>query len=54
VFAVREIPKGTNPSKTLPKYDSIGYVRVTDDELDALPLKLSQLIRALFVPTGGK
>jgi hypothetical protein len=29
-------------------------VRITEDELDALPPKLSQLIRALFVPTDGK
>jgi hypothetical protein len=33
---------------------SVGYVRITDDELDALQPKLSQLIRALFVPTDGK
>jgi SET domain-containing protein len=54
VFAVRDIPRGKNPFKTLPKYDSIGYVRVTEEELAALPLKLSELIRALFVPTDGK
>jgi SET domain-containing protein len=54
VFAVRDIPKGKNPFRTLPKYDSVGYVRITEDELDALPPKLSQLIRALFVPTDGK
>ena len=53
VFAVRDIPKGKNPFRTLPKYDRIGYVRVTEDELDALPPKLSELIRALFVPTDG-
>jgi SET domain-containing protein len=53
VFAVRDIPKRKNPFKTLPKYDCIGYVRVTEDELDALPPKLSELIRALFVPTDG-
>lgn len=53
VFAVRDIPKGKNPFKTLPKYDSIGYVRITEDELDALPPKLSELIRTLFVPTDG-
>ena len=50
VFAVRDIPKGRNPFRTLPKYDSVGYVRITEDELDALPPKLAQLIRALFIP----
>jgi SET domain-containing protein len=54
VFAVRDIPRGKNPFKTLPKYDSIGYVRITEEELVALPLRLSELIRALFVPTDGK
>jgi len=29
-------------------------VRITEDELDALPPKLAQLIRALFVPSDGK
>lgn len=37
VFAVRDIPKGKNPFRMLPKYDSVGYVRITEDELDALP-----------------
>jgi SET domain-containing protein len=54
VFAIRDIPKGKNPFQTLPKYDAVGYARITEDELDALPPKLSELIRALFVPTGGK
>ena len=54
VFAVRDIPKGKNPFRTLPKYADFGYVRITEDELDALPSKLSQLIRELFLPTGGK
>ena len=38
------------------RYRSIifGYVRITEDELDALPTKLSQLIRTLFVPTDGE
>lgn len=53
VFAVRDIPKGKNPFKTLPKYADIGYVRITEGELDALPLKLSELIRTLFIPTDG-
>ncbi len=52
-MTVRDIPKGKNPVRTLPKYDPIGYVRLTDDELDALPPTLSQLIRTLFVPTDG-
>ena len=54
VFAVRDIPKGKNPFKTLPKYADFGYVRITDGELDALPPKLSALIRSLFVPADGK
>jgi hypothetical protein len=54
VFAVRDIPKGKNPFRTLPKYGSVGYERITEEELDALPPRLSRLIRALFVPTGGK
>lgn len=53
VFAVRDIPKGKNPFQTLPKYDAIGYARITDNELNALPPKLSELIRALFIPTNG-
>jgi SET domain-containing protein len=53
VYAIRDIPKGKNPFKTLPKYARPGYVRVTDDELDALPPNLSGMIRALFVPTDG-
>jgi SET domain-containing protein len=53
VFAVRDIPRGRNPFKTLRKYARPGYVRITDDELDALPPKLCGMIRALFVPTEG-
>jgi hypothetical protein len=54
VFAVCNIPKGKNPFKTLPKYADFGYVRITEGELDALPPKLSELIRELFIPTDGK
>jgi hypothetical protein len=53
VFAVRDIPNRKNPFRTLKKYASIGYVRITEDELDALPQQLSALIRALFIPTDG-
>jgi SET domain-containing protein len=53
VFAVRDIPKGRNPFKTLPKYADFGYVRITDDELDALSPRLSELIRSLFIPADG-
>jgi hypothetical protein len=53
VFAVRDIPKGRNPFKTIPKYADFGYVRITEDELDALPHMLSGTIRALFIPTDG-
>jgi hypothetical protein len=53
VFAVRNIPIRKNPFRTLKKYASIGYVRITEDELDALPRQLSALIRALFIPTDG-
>jgi len=54
VFAVRDIPKGRNPFRMIPKYGDIGYVRITEDELDALPPKLSEVIRNLFIPTDGK
>jgi hypothetical protein len=54
VFAIRDIPKGRNPFKMIPKYGDIGYVRITEDELDALPPKLSELIRELFIPTDVK
>jgi hypothetical protein len=50
---VRDIPKGKNPFNTITKYANFGYVRITEDELDALPSKLSETIRALFIPTGG-
>jgi hypothetical protein len=53
VFAVRDIPKEKNPFRTLPKYDDIGYVRITDDEMDALPPGLAETIRSLFIPTNG-
>ena len=54
VFAVRTIPRGINPFKTLPKYQRVGHVRITDDELAALPPGLSRLIRELFIPDNGK
>jgi SET domain-containing protein len=54
VFAVRDIPKGQNAFQTLPKYANFGYVRIAQDELDALPPSLSQLIRELFIPTDGR
>jgi SET domain-containing protein len=54
LFAVRDIPKGRNPFGIVPKYGDIGYVRITDDELNALPPRLSELIRELFIPTDGK
>jgi len=54
VFAIRNIPKGRNPFRTLPKYATTGFVRATEQELAALPPKLAALIRALFVPTAGK
>jgi SET domain-containing protein len=54
VFAVRDIPKGRNPFRMIPKYGNIGYTRITEDELNALPPKLSELIRELFIPTDGK
>jgi hypothetical protein len=54
VSAVCGIPKGKNPLKTLPKYSRSNYARIIDDELDALPLMLSGMIKALFVPTGGR
>ena len=51
VFAVRDIPKSKNPFNTIPKYANFGYVRITEDEMDALPPKLAELIRTLFLPT---
>jgi hypothetical protein len=53
VFAVRDIPRGKNPFRLLARYARPGYVRVTRDELEALPDGLVQMIRALFVPTDG-
>ena len=52
VFAVRDIPKGRNLFKTLPKYTNFGYVLITDDELDALSPRHSELIRSLFIPAN--
>jgi len=54
VFAIRDIPRGTNPFRTLEKYARPGYVRITDAEVDTQPVKLAETIRALFVPTNGK
>ena len=54
VFAIRKIPQGRNPFRTLAKYATTGLVRVTEDGLTALPPKLAALIRALFVPTANK
>ena len=53
VFAIRNIPRGRNPFKTLSKYADFGYAHITEDELDALPSKLSELIRSLFIPADG-
>jgi hypothetical protein len=53
VFAVREIPQGRNPFPTLPKYGAVGYVRNAAEQLDALPSKLSGLIRAPFILIDG-
>jgi hypothetical protein len=40
VYAIRDIPKGKNPFEALPTYGRRrGYVRITDEELDALPLR---------------
>jgi SET domain-containing protein len=54
VFAIRKIPKGRGPFRTLAKYATTGLVRVTEDERAALQPKLAALIRALFVPTADK
>jgi len=53
VFAIRDVPKGRNPFKTLPRYATTGFVRAKEDELAAAPPRLAALIRALFVPTAG-
>ena len=55
VYALRDIPKGKNPFRTLPTHGRRrGYVRITNGELDALPLGLFRLLKALFVPTDGR
>lgn len=54
MFAVRTIPRGINPFKTMPKYQRLGHVRITGDELAALPPGLSHLIQELFIPDEGK
>jgi hypothetical protein len=54
VFAIRNIPSGVDPFKTIAKYAQPGYVRITEDELDGLPSGVSRLLRALFVPSEGK
>src|ERR1700686_194039 len=53
VFAVRDVQKGRNPFRTLTKYDNIGYVRITESEMAALPPKLPYMILGLFIPTNG-
>jgi SET domain-containing protein len=53
VFAVRDIPKERNPFMTLTKYDNIGYFRITESEMAALPPRLADAIKALFIPTNG-
>src|ERR1700722_10759479 len=53
VFAIRNIPRSTNPFGLLARYARPGYVRITQDELDALPSGLARTIRTLFVPTDG-
>lgn len=54
VFAIRDIPKGRNPFRTMAKYATTGFVRASEEDLAALPPRLAALIRALFVPTAGK
>ena len=54
VFAIRNIPNGVDPFRTITKYSRPGYVRITEDELDGLPSGVSRLLRDLFVPSEGK
>jgi uncharacterized protein len=54
VFAVRAIPRGTDPFRLMPRYARPGYVAVTEEEIAALPAGLAALIRALFLPTEGR
>ena len=54
VFAIRNIPSGFDPFRTITKYSRPGYVRITEDELDGLPSGVSRLLRDLFVPSEGK
>ena len=53
VFAIRDVPRGKNPFQMLARYARPGYVRITEEELEALPPGLARTIRALFVPTDG-
>jgi len=53
VFAVRDIPRRTNPFLTMPRYAQPGLVRITDSELRKLPPDLSATIQTQFVPTDG-
>jgi uncharacterized protein len=50
VFAIRPIPRGTNPFQLMPRYARPGYVRLTEEERAALPPGLADLLHALFLP----
>ena len=54
VFAIRNIPSGVDPFRTITKYSRPCYVRIAEDELDRLPSGVSRLLRDLFVPSEGK
>jgi uncharacterized protein len=50
VFAIRTIPRGTDPFRLPARYARPGYMRVTEAERAALPPGLAELIHALFLP----
>lgn len=51
LFAIRDIPKGTNPFKSQLKYDFIAFDL---SELDAIPVEVQQMIRDYCAQENGK
>src|SRR5579875_3502250 len=50
VFAIRTIPRGTDPFRLPARYAKPGYMRLTEPELVSLPPGLAALIHTLFLP----
>lgn len=53
VFAVRDIPSKVNPFSVMKRYARPACVRLTEEDLRALPPKMEEMIRAFFVATDG-